>query len=147
MKFLYILLLSFFMPLMANSQTIYQNSVMMETSNYNMWLQCENAGHGKGSFGIITSTNGKKANDGYYYYDVYLINNSFYRNGNTASSYIKNINVYVLYGGKWMNVINFSYALVPPASETFDGYFHLTYIYDVKQVQKIKVTWSEVTPY
>lgn len=132
---------------MAKSQTIYHNSVEMNPSNYNQWLHCEDAGYGKGSFGIITYHSGYKENDGYYYYDVYLWNNSYYKNGNVCSSYIKDIKVYVWDKGTWVNVINFGYALVHPASDTFDGYFHLTYIYNTMPVKKIKITWSEVSTY
>ena len=64
----------------------------MSSYNYNSWLQCETSGYGKGSFGIITYTTNIKT-DNYYYYDVYLITNSYYKNGTICSSYIKNIKV------------------------------------------------------
>lgn len=147
MKFLFLLLFSFLMITVAESQTVYNNSVVMTTSTYNTWLHCEDAGYGKGSFGIITTTTNIKEDDGYYYYDVYLLNNSYYKNGKVASSFIKDIKIYVYYNAEWVNVINFSYALVAPADATFDGYYHLAYVYNYIKVQKIKVTWSEVTPY
>jgi len=119
----------------------------MNSTNYNKQLQCENAGRGEGSFGIITYTSGQKEKDGYHYYDIYLWSNSFYENGVPCSSYIKNIKVFVWKNGTWSNVINFPYALVHPPSETFDGYYHLTYIYNATKVNNIKITWSEVTTY
>jgi hypothetical protein len=147
MKYLFILLFSLLVPFMAKSQTVYHNSAVMNTSNYNTWLQCENSGRGQGSFGMMTYTTGEKENDGYYYYDIYLINNSHYQNGAVCSSYIKGIKVYAWDGKQWINMINFSYALVNPADETFDGYFHLAFLYNTVKIQKIKVTWSSVSIY
>ena len=119
----------------------------MDASNFNIWLQCEQVGYGMGSFGIMTLFSGKKEKDGYYYYDIFLLNHSYYRNGNPASSYIKNINVYTFENGQWYNVINFSYVLVNPPSDTFDGYFHLTYIFKSEKIPQIQVTWGSVDIY
>jgi len=134
------------MPLMSKSQQVNYGMATMTPYNYNSWLQCENSGNGMGSFGIMTYFTNKKEN-GYYYYDIYLLNNSYYKNGYVCSTYIKDIKVYTLINDKWYNVINFDYALVKPPSGNYDGFYHLSYVYNVNRISKIKVTWSEVTPY
>jgi len=128
-------------------QNVYKNDIIITSESYNEWYQCEYNGNGLGSFGIMTYTSNIKSKDGNYYYDIYLINNSYYKNGTVASSYIKDINIYVIQNGVWVRVLSLDYVLVRPESSTYDGFYHMAYIYNTSKVNKIRITWDSVEPY
>jgi hypothetical protein len=122
-----------------------QNSIAIGPSNYNRWILSNNTCSGCGSFYVMVVNQAYPANDGYYYYDVYLWSNSFYTNGFAASSYVKNIKLSLLQpNGTYMQVLALDYALVPPKSAYFNGYFHLAYAFSYSARQTIKITWSDI---
>jgi len=140
MKFIFsilLFLLSFNLKAQYNTQSIIINS-----PNYNNWYQCEESGRGKASFFAAVSTSNVMAKDGYYYYDVFFYNNSFYRNGIECSTYIKNINYYIWNGDSWQKVYYQPYALVKQS-----GQFHAAYVYSFTKIYKIKIVWQDVLTY
>jgi hypothetical protein len=124
-----------------------QNSKVITPNNYNNWLISNQTCAGCGSFFIMV-VNSPMQSDGYYYYDVYLWSNSFYSNGFAASSYVKNIKVSIMQpNGVYQKVLDVEYALVPPKSPSFNGYFHVAYVYSFSAQQIIKLNWSSTTPW
>jgi len=118
-----------------------QNSILLNYGNYNEWVLSNNTCNGCSSFFAMVVNNPTPSN-GYYYYDIYLWGNSFYSNGYAANTYIKSVNVYMLTpSGTWNSVIPYSYLIVPPKSDVFDGYFYVGYIYSTSKMQSIKITW------
>jgi len=124
-----------------------QNSMVIYPSDYKNWMTSNQTCAGCGSFFVMVVNNPVPYN-GYYYYDVYLWSNSFYQNGYASSSYVKNIKISIMQpNGVYQNVLNIDYALVPPKSPSFDGYFHLAYVYSLSAQQRIKLNWSSTTPW
>ena len=120
-----------------------QNYITVFPSQYNSWVLSNTSCYGCGSFYVIVTNSGYI--DGYYYYDIYLWSNSFYTNGYTANSYIKNMNVYSIDSkNNRINIFNLDYVLVPPKSDFFDGYYYLGYAYSTNANQAIKLTWATV---
>lgn len=121
-----------------------QTQMIIEPSRYNTWVESNTTCAGCGSFYVMIVNEKTKAKDGYYYMYVYLWSNSYYSNGYTASSYIKNINIYFTDGVRDYPAISFQYALVPPKSEYFNGWYQIAYLYHTYPNQIIKITWSNV---
>jgi len=144
MKYLFTIML-FLLSFFAVSQTT--KSVVLQESNYNNWYQCQESGRGKPSFFVSIGFTGKKANDGFYYYDVFFFNNSLYENGKECSTYIKNLKYYVWYNNKWVLVFTQDYALVKPKTTSYDGIYHAVYVYNLEKIKKIKITWGETYTY
>lgn len=125
--------------------TMAQNSVLISNYNYNTWLLSNNTCSGCGSFFVMVVNNPIPSN-GYYYYDIYFWSNSFYTNGFAANTYIKPVNIYIINPeGVAVPVLNFTYAVVPPKSASFNGYFYVGYVYSMSSMQKIKISWSNVS--
>lgn len=132
-----------FIPQKINAQ----NSMIITSSNYKNWQISNQTCAGCGSFFVMVVNNPIPSN-GYYYYDIYLWSNSFYPNGYAASSYVKNIKISIMRpDGVYQNVLNVEYALVPPKSSIFNGYFHVAYVYSFSAQQTIKLNWSSTTPW
>lgn len=122
-----------------------QNTISINPYNYNRWIMSNETCSGCGSFYLMVVNSQYPDQNGFYYYDIYLWSNSYYLNGFASSSYVKNIIVYTLQESNiYTNTMSFNYALVPPKSQYFDGYFHLGYIYSYNSRQKMKISWSEV---
>lgn len=128
-------------------KTCAQNTIILTPYNYKTWVPTSQACSGCGSFFVMVVNNPTPSN-GYYYYDIYLWSNSFYQNGYAANSYVKNIQISLLLpSGLYKGVLNVDYALVPPKSAYFDGYFHLAYVYSLSPQQTIKLNWFSTTPW
>jgi hypothetical protein len=137
-------LLLVFLLVLSFNEVKSQNSIILGPSTYNKWVLSNSTCSGCGSFYIMVTNQLYPANDGYYYYDIYLWSNSFYTNGYAASSYVKNIKISILQpNGTYYQVLTLDYALVPPKSMCFNGYFHLAYVYSFSAKQTIKLTWSD----
>lgn len=137
------LFLALLLTLSFNSVSA-QNSVTIQNSDYNKWELSNNTCYGCGSFYVMVVNTSIPDKAGLYYYDIYLWSNSFYPSGYAASSYVKNINIYVVDpSGKEAFILKMDYALVPPKSQYFNGSFYLAYIYSGSARQTIKITWSE----
>ena len=125
--------------------TIAQTNITIGNGSYNSWALSNTACYGCGSFYTMIVNNPNPI-DGYYYYDIYLWSNSYYTNGYAANTYVKPINIYTLDPfGKSKLVLTFAYVVVPPKSASFNGYFYLGYVYSTSAMQKIKLTWSNVS--
>lgn len=121
-----------------------QNSIVIDTYDYNIWQLSNETCYGCGSMYIMVTNNPVPVN-GYYYYDIYFWSNSFYSNGYAANTYVKPINIYAIDPyGKSTLVLNFSYIVVPPKSYSFNGYFYVGYVYSTSAMQKIKINWSKI---
>lgn len=122
-----------------------QNSLTIGPSNYNNWVLSNNTCYGCGSFYVMVVNNPNPIN-GYYYYDIYFWSNSYYSNGYAANTYIKPVNIYAIGpDGVGTLVLTFTYAVVPPRSDVFNGYFYVGYVYSMSAYQKIKINWSSAT--
>lgn len=124
-----------------------QGSMYIGYNQYNKWVLSNPPCVGCGSFYVMV-VNNPTPNKGYYYYEVYCWTNSSYRNGYIASTYLKNINFYLVgAGGNEIYILNMPYAVIPPKSDYFNGYFYLAYVYSTSPSQTIKLTWSEANPW
>ncbi len=124
--------------------SVAQNSITVSSVDYNKWILSNSSCYGCSSFYLMVVNTTNPSKDGLYYYDVYLWSNSFYANGYAASSYVKNINFFVVDpSGNKKFILKLDYALVPPKSQYFSGSFYLAYIYSISAKQTIKITWSE----
>jgi hypothetical protein len=124
-----------------------QGNIEINYNQYNQWVLSNQPCVGCGSFFVMV-VNNPNPNNGYYYYDIYLWTNSSYRNGFIASTYLKNINFYLVgASGNEIKVFNMVYAVVPPKSSYFNGYFYIAYVYSLSPSQTIKLTWSEANPW
>lgn len=122
-----------------------QNSIYINSTQYNNWQLSNSSCYGCGSFYIMVTNTKYPNKKGLYYYDIYLWSNSFYTNGYTSSSYVKNINIYAIDpSGNEQFILNLDYALVPPKSQYFNGSFYLAYVYSISAKQTIKLTWSDI---
>lgn len=122
-----------------------QNQMTIQSSNYNKWIESNPTCPGCGSFFTMIVDEKTQAKNGYYYFYVYLWSNSYYGNTYAASSYVKNIEIFFINAdGLEMSVINFTYALIPPKSNYFNGWFQLAYLYNTHPNQTIRIKWSEV---
>lgn len=122
-----------------------QRQMTIHSNNYNNWIQSNPTCAGCGSFFVMVVNEKYQAKNGYYYSYIYLWSNSYFPNSYASSSYIKNIEVFFVDNlGRDIPIINFNYALVPPKSNDFDGWFQLAYLYSVSPNQTIKIKWSEV---
>lgn len=84
----------------------YLNVTLKQTVNG--WRKVNGACAGCASFYYKIMRTENKWVDGYYYYYIYFYNNSFYFNGEPASTYINDVNVY-----QEKNVIkNIEYVLI-----------------------------------
>lgn len=144
MKYLFTIML-FLLSFTAISQST--GSIILKEDNYNNWYQCEESGYGKPSFYVGVSFTGEMETDGYYYYDIFLYNNSYYRNGKECSTYITNLKYYVWVGDKWVHIYTQDYALVKPATTNYNGMYHAIYVYNFSKIKKIKITWGEMYTY
>lgn len=136
-----LLILFFTFTFKVNSQ----NSIYINSSQYNTWQVSNNSCYGCGSFYIMVTNTKYPNKEGFYYYDIYLWSNSFYTNGYASSSYVKNINLYAIDPyGKEQFILNLNYALVPPKSQYFNGSFYLAYVYSISARQTIKLTWTDI---
>jgi hypothetical protein len=121
-----------------------QNQMTIYPHHFNTWVQSNPTCAGCGSFFVMVVDEKTKAKDGHYYSYVYLWSNSYYTTSYAASSYIKNIQLFFVYGDKEYKAVEFNYALVPPKSNDFNGWFQLAYLYNSKLGVPIKIKWSEV---
>jgi hypothetical protein len=135
----------FLMSLLATSQST--GEIVLGEDNYNNWYQCEQSGRGLASFYVGVSFTGEMENDGYYYYDVFFYNNSFYKNGKESSTYIQNLKYYVWYKGEWVLVFTQDYALIKPKTENYNGFYHAIFVYNFAKIKKIKITWGDTSIY
>ncbi len=120
-------------------------SISISNGYYNTWLLSNESCYGCGSFYVMVVNNPTQAN-GYYYYDIYFWSNSFYGNGYAANTYIKPVYIYVVNpDGYEKLVLTFKYAMVPPKSNSFNGYFYVGYVYSTSPSQKIKLNWSSAS--
>jgi hypothetical protein len=131
--------------LVCTSKSHAQTSITIGSDDYSSWVLSNPTCYGCGSFFTMVVNNPNPI-DGYYYYDIYFWSNSFYSNGYAANTYIKPVYVYALDpSGKSTLVLNFSYAVVPPKSVSFNGYFYVGYVYSTSANQKIKISWSNIS--
>jgi len=122
-----------------------QNSITITSNRYNIWNVSNPPCYGCSSIYVMVVNTKVPDKSGFYFYDIYLWSNSFYTNGYVASSYVKNINFYMVDPhGTQKYILNVDYALVPPKSQYFNGSYYLGYIYSVSAKQTIKLTWSEI---
>ena len=127
--------------ILFNKEISAQSTIIIDNSNYKTWQAYGNTCAGCGSFFVMVSNNPVPIN-GYYYYDIYFWSNSFYQNGYASNTYIKQINIYATGPNGVDNlVLKFPYAVVPPKSNVFNGYFYVGYIYSFSAMQKIKISW------
>lgn len=140
------LLLSFILLLSFKASS--QGSITINYTQYNQWVLSNQPCVGCGSFYVMVVNNPTPNNRGYYFYDIYCWTNSSYLNGFLASTYLKNINFYFVgASGNEIFIMNMPYAVVPPKSQYFNGYFYLAYAYSTSPTQSIKLTWSEAKPW
>lgn len=125
--------------------TVKAQSITVSNGYYNTWLLSNESCYGCGSFYVMIVNNPNQV-DGYYYYDIYFWSNSFYGNGYAANTYIKPVNIYAVSPDGYNKlVLTFSYAVVPPKSNSFNGYFYVGYVYSMSPSQKIKINWSSAS--
>jgi hypothetical protein len=140
-KNMLIVLLFLFCTNKANAQ----NSIAIDYNYYNTWQLSNESCYGCGSFYVMVVNNPNPVN-GYYYYDIYFWSNSYYSNGYAANTYIKPVNIYAIGpDGRGTLVLAFTYAVVPPKSVAFNGYFYVGYVYSMSSMQKIKINWSSAS--
>lgn len=136
-----ILIIAIFCSISLNGQ----GSMTINHNQYNQWILSNQPCVGCGSFYIMIVNNPIPNEKGYYFYDIYCWTYSSYANGFVASTYLKNINFYFVgASGDEIFIMNMPYAVVPPKSKYFNGYFYLAYAYSTSATQTIKLTWSDV---
>lgn len=84
----------------------------------------------------------------YYTYYVYFYNNSFYKNGVLASTYIKDIKIYRIYPGKFKKLaFEAEYILIPSKSDDWDGVMFVAAFTSRFARQVIEIAWEELIVY
>lgn len=112
------------------------------------WKLSNQACYGCGSFYVSVERTTYADEKGLYWFYVYFWNNSYYGNGNIASTYVTNINVYGVdvKRGKYLITGPF-YFVVLPKTNSFDGYNLAATIYSYDPYQVLNITWGQVTAY
>jgi hypothetical protein len=123
-----------------------QSEQYINSSNYYTWIQTCNPDCGKGSFYTYVNRYYNQ-NSGYYYFEIYIWSNSYYKNCNEAYTYIDDVVIYVESKGNYTSVLKLDYYLASPKTATFNGWNYMAYVYSTNPNQKFKIKWSSISAY
>lgn len=119
-----------------------QGSLTINSTNYNKWVQVCNTACGKGSFYVYVNKYYNQT-DKYYYYEIYVWSESYYKNCTSAYTYIDEVKIYA----NNIQVLILDYYLASPKTDTFNGWNYMAYVYSSKENETIKITWDSISPY
>lgn len=122
MKF-FISLMLFFMSFLCKAEYM-----IIDYENYNDWQKYGTEDYGQVSFYAAVTTTEEVHTDGYFYYDIYFFNNSFYKSGKESSTYLSDVSFHVWIDGIWTKVFYQPYILIGPSYGENEGILHAIYI-------------------
>lgn len=141
----FLLLLVFYFPSKLQAQT----TIHIDRTGYKYdWALSNEARYGQGSFYLKVERTIFPNEKGYYFFYVYFYSNSFYLNGQLASTYITDVNMYMISPmGYKQQITKPFYVLVPPKSNAFNGVYKGAYLYSTDPKQIIEITWESISAY
>lgn len=126
-----------------------QEQIHVDKTGYSYdWKLSNKACNGCASFYVQICRTKSYAKNGYYTYYVYFYSNSFYANGHIASTYIIDINIFIVdASGYRQKILGPFWVLAPPKSDYSDGVYLGATLYSKDPYQIINVTWGQFSVY